>query len=34
MEGDTIPTSVRVVGDDVYNFDRDNDGIGCEANDS
>ena len=28
----SITTSVNVVGKDVYNFDSDNDGIGCEAN--
>lgn len=27
-----ITASVRVVGKDVYNFDADKDGIGCEAN--
>ena len=27
-----IPTSVKVVGRDVHNFDRDGDGYGCETN--
>lgn len=27
-----IATSVRVVGKDVYNFDADDDRIGCESN--
>lgn len=27
-----ISASVRVVGKDVYNFDADADGVGCESN--